>query len=261
MRMTLFASRRAAPLVVSVLLLVQTVAAEDITVMTSGGFTAAYLELMPQFERMASEKLVTAATTMGTGAAFIPSRLQRGEPADVVIVADDALLQMITDGLVLADSRVELARSNIGMAVRAGAPKPDISSVEAFKKTLLQAKSIAYSASVSGVYLTTELFQRLGIADQVLPKSRRIDTERVGNLVARGEAEIGFQQIAELLPVPGIDFVGPLPPEVQKTTVFSAGVVAKSQHVNAARALIKFLSSPTAFAAITKSGMEPIAPK
>src|SRR5688500_18430251 len=109
--------RKAGLLAMSVLLLVQSATAEDITVMTSGGFTAAYLELMPQFERAANEKLVTAATTMGTGAAFIPSRLQRGEPADVVIVADDSLRQMIKDGLVLADSRVELARSNIGMAV------------------------------------------------------------------------------------------------------------------------------------------------
>jgi len=260
MRITL-SLRRAGLLVGSVLLLVQTSAAEDITVMTSGAFTAAYLELIPQSERATNEKLVTAATTMGTGAAFIPSRLQRGEPADVVIVNDDALLQMIKDGLIMSGSRVELARSNIGMAVRAGAPKPDISSVEAFKKTLLQAKSIAYSASVSGVYLTTEVFQRLGIADQVLPKSRRIDTERVGAVVARGEAEIGFQQISELMPVPGIDLVGALPPGVQKTTVFSAGIVAKSQNVNAARALIKFLASPTAAAAITKSGMEPIVSK
>ena len=259
MRVTLAAPRTAALLVFSVVLLVQTATAEDITVMTSGGFTAAYLELLPQFERIAKERLVTAATTMGTGTAFIPSRLQRGEPADVVIVADDSLVQMIKDGLVLSDSRVELARSNIGMAVRAGAPKPDISSVAAFKATLLQAKSIAYSASVSGVYLTTEVFQRLGIADQVLSKSRRIDTERVGAVVARGEAEIGFQQIAELLPVPGIDYVGPLPPEVQRTTVFSAGIVAKSQNVNAARALIRFLASPAATGAITKSGMEPIA--
>jgi len=255
------ASRKAGLLVLTVLLLVQTVAAEDITVMTSGGFTAAYLELLPQFERTTNEKLVTAATTMGTGLAFIPSRLQRGELADVVIVADDALLQLIKDGLVLADSRVELARSNIGMAVRAGAPKPDISSVAALRTTLLQAKSIAYSASVSGVYLTTELFQRLGIADQVLSKSRRIDTERVGAVVARGEAEIGFQQIAELLPVPGIDYVGPLPPEVQRTTVFSAGIAAHSKNANAARALITFLASPAAAAAITKSGMEPMAPR
>lgn len=246
-------------LVACVLLLVQTAAASDITVMTSGAFTAAYLELVPQFERATNDKLVTTATTMGTGLAFIPSRLQRGETADVVIVSDESLLQLIRDGLVLADSRVELARSSIGMAVRAGARKPDISSVDALKTTLLQVKSIAYSASVSGVYLTTELFQRLGIADQVLPKSRRIDTERVGAVVARGEAEIGFQQTAELLPVPGIDYVGPLPPEVQRTTVFSAGIPVKSENVNAARALIRFLASPAAAAAITKSGLEPLA--
>ena len=118
----------------------------------------------------------------------------------------------------MADSRIDLARSSIGMAVRAGAPKPDISSVEALKRTLLQAKSIAYSASVSGRYLSTELFPRLGIADQVMGKSRRIEGERVGDVVARGEAEIGFQQISELLPVRGIDYVGPLPPEVQRTS-------------------------------------------
>jgi molybdate transport system substrate-binding protein len=168
---------------------------------------------------------------------------------------------MIKDGLVMADSRIELARSNIGMAVRAGAPKPDISSVEALKRTLLQAKSIAYSASVSGRYLSTELFQRLGIADQVMGKSRRIEGERVGAVVARGEAEIGFQQISELLPVPGIDFVGPLPAEVQRTSVFSAGVAAGSMNVNAARALIRCLASPEAAGAVTKSGLEPVAQK
>ena len=125
----------------------------------------------------------------------------------------------------MAESHSSLARSAIGMAVRAGASKPDISTVDALKRTLLQAKSIAYSASVSGDYLSTELLQRLGIADQVLSKCRRIEGgERVGSVVARGEAEIGFQQISELLPVPGIDHVTPLPPEGQKVSVFSAGV-------------------------------------
>ena len=119
---------------------------------------------------------------------------------------------MTTAGRVRPGTRVDLARSAIGMAVRRGAPKPDISSVDALTRTLLEAKSIAYSASVSGTYLSTELFQRLGIADRVLPKSRRIEGgERVGAVVARGEAEIGFQQISELLPIDGIDFVGPLP--------------------------------------------------
>jgi molybdate transport system substrate-binding protein len=233
----------------------------DIRVMTSGAFTAAFLDLIPQFERASQNKIVVAATSMGTGANSIPSRLQRGEPVDVVIMADAALVNLIKDGKVLAESHVALARSSIGMAVRAGAPRPDISSVDALKRTLLQAKSIAYSSSVSGHYLANELFQRLGIADQITRKSRRIEGERVGAAVARGEAEIGFQQVSELLPVPGIDYVGPLPPEVQRDTVFSAGVAVGTRISEAAYALIRFLASPEAAHAITKSGMEPIAPR
>ena len=225
--------------------------------MTSGAYTAAYLELRPRLEGIANGQVITAVTTMGTGAESIPSRLARGEAADIVIVADDALTQLIKDGLVLAGSRVPLARSSIAMAVRAGAPKPDISSVDGLTRALLQAKSIAYSASVSGTYLTTELFQRLGIADQVLGKSRRIERERVGAVVARGEAEIGFQQMSELLPEPGIDIVGPLPPEVQRVTVFSAGVAASSKSPDAARAAIRFLASPEAAAAVVRSGLVP----
>lgn len=247
-----------AVLVVGMLLVGRTAAADDIRVMTSGAFTAAYLELIRQCTPATGDTLVTAATSMGTGLAFIPSRLQRGEAADVVIVDDTALRQMIKDGLVMPDSRVALARSSIGMAVRAGAPKPDISSVEALKSTLLKATSIAYSASVSGLYLSTELFQRLGIADQVLAKSRRVEGERVGAVVARGDAEIGFQQISELLPIPGLDFVGPLPRQVQRATVFSAGVVAASKNPSAARALIACLATPAAARTITKSGMEPL---
>ncbi len=231
----------------------------DIRVMTSGAFTAAYLELIPELERVTKKKTVTAATSMGTGLDSIPSRLERGEPVDVVIVADAALVQLIKGGIILAESRTPLARSSIGMAVRAGAPKPDISSVDAFKRTLLQAKSIAYSASVSGFYISTEVFQRLGIADQIMGKSRRIEGERVGAVVARGEAEIGFQQVSELLSVPGIDFVGPLPAEVQKVSVFSAGVPVGARDSDAAHALIRFLASPDAAHAITKSGLEPVA--
>ena len=130
--------------------------------------------------------------------------------------------------------------------------------MEALTRTLLQSKSIAYSASVSGRYLTTELFQRLGIADQVLGKSRRIDRERVGAVVARGEAEIGFQQISELLPEPGIDFVGPLPPEVQRTSVFSAGVAAGSRNADVARAIIRYLASSDAAGTVAKTGLEPL---
>jgi molybdate transport system substrate-binding protein len=144
------------------------------------------------------------------------------------------------------------------MAVRTGATKPDISSVEAFKRALIAAKSIAYSDSASGVYVSTELFQRLGIADELRAKSKEIKSERVGNVVARGEAEIGFQQVSELLPVPGIDFVGPIPAELQKITVFSAGIAAGAKDPNAAKTLIEFLASPAAIATIKKSGLEPV---
>ncbi len=232
---------------------------EDLRVMTSGAFTAAYLALIPRLELLTTKRLVTAATSIGTGETSIPNRLRRGEPVDVVIVADGVLVGFIKEGLVRAESYTPLARSVIGMAVRAGAPKPDLSTVDALKRTLLQAKSIAYSASVSGQYLTTELYQRLGIADQVMSKSRLIGGgERIGAVVARGEAEIGFQQISELLPVPGIDHVTPLPAEVQKVSIFSAGVALSTGDADAARAIIRFLASPEAARAITDSGMEPI---
>ena len=236
-----------------------TAPANDIRVMTSGAFTAAHLALIPQLEHLTKKKIVTASTSIGTGDNSIPSRLKRGEIADVVIVADAVLRQFIEDGLVLAEGYTPVARSTIGMAVRAGAPKPDISSIDALRRTLLQAKSIAYSASVSGQYLTTELVQRLGIADQVLGKSRRIGGgERVGAVVARGEAEIGFQQMSELLPVPGIAHVTPLPPEVQKVSTFAAGIAASSPDAALARSVIKFLASPEAAKAITDSGLEPM---
>ena len=163
---------------------------------------------------------------------------------------------MIRAGRVVAGSRVDLVRSRIGMAVRAGAPKPDISTVAALTRTLLQAKSVAFSDSASGVYVSTELLPRLGIADRVLPKSARVLTEPVGAVVARGDAEVGFQQISELQSVSGIVVV-PLPADVQKVTVFSAGIVVGAKAPEAARALIAFLASPAAAAAITKAGLEP----
>ncbi len=232
---------------------------DNLRVMTSGAFTAAFLGLVPRLELLTKKKLVTAATSIGTGEASIPNRLRRGEAVDVVIVADGVRVGFIKEGLIMAESYTPVARSAIGMAVRAGAPKPDISTAEALKRTLLQAKSIGYSASVSGQYLTTELYQRLGIADQVMSKSRLIGGgERVGAVVARGEVEIGFQQMSELLPIPGIAHVTPLPPEVQKVSVFSAGVAATTRDPDAARGLIKFLASPEAADAITQSGLEPI---
>jgi molybdate transport system substrate-binding protein len=239
-------------------LLVVRGASGDVSVATSGTFTAAYLELVPQLEQIANDRIVTAATSVGTGANSIPSRVRRGEAIDIVIVSDAVLEALIDEGLVLADSRVDLARSGIGLAVRAGAPKPDISTVEALRQTLLRAQSIAYSSSVSGNYVSTELFARLGIADAVAAKSRRIDTERVGAVVARGDAEIGFQQMSELLPIAGIDVVGPLPDEVQYASVFSAGVVSASPQPDTARALIKFLASPAAAGTVAGTGLEPL---
>jgi molybdate transport system substrate-binding protein len=233
--------------------------ANEIRVMTSGAFTAAHLALIPQLELLTKKTIVTVTTSVGTGETSIHNRLKRGEIADVVIVAEALLRQFTEEGLVVAGSAMPVARSVIGLAVRAGAPKPDISTVDALRNTLLQAKSIAYSASVSGQYLTTELSQRLGIADEVLSKSRLISGgERTGAVVARGEAEIAFQQISELLPVPGIAHITPLPPEVQVVSVFAAGVGATSPDSELARSVIKYLASPEAADAIRKSGLEPV---
>jgi len=246
-------------LVAGALLLAGPARGAEVKVMISGGFSAAYGVLIPEFERTTHNTVVTAfGPSMGNTLQAIPNRLQRGEPADVLIMVDSALDGLSKQGKVVANSRVDLARSKIGMVVRSGEPKPDIRSVEAFKSALIAAKSIAYSDSASGVYLSTVLFQRLGIADQVLSKSRMIPAEPVGAVVARGEAQLGFQQISELLPVPGVDLVGPLPEEVQKVTVFAGGVAVGAKEPDAARALLQFLSSPAAAEAISKSGLEPV---
>jgi len=230
----------------------------DFRVMTSGAFTAAHLALLPQVERLTQLKVVTVTTSIGTGDTSIPNRLKRGEVADLVIVAERVLRQFIADGLVMSDGSAVVARSSIGMAVQKGAPKPDISSLEALRDTLLRAKSVGYSASESGKYLTTELYQRLGIADQMLPKSRLVGGgERVGTLVARGELEIGFQQMSELLPMAGLDHITPLPPEAQKVSSFAAGVGATSANKALARSVVQFLVSPEAAPIIAKTGLEP----
>ena len=234
-----------------------TAASNEFTVMTSGAFTAALLALIPQLERLTKKTVVAATTSVGTGETSIESRLKRGETADIVIVAEALQRQFIEDGLVLAEGCTPVARSLIGIAVRATAPKPDISSIDALRRVLLEAKSIAYSASVSGQYFSTELSQRLGIAEQVLGKSRRIGGgERTGAVVARGEAELAIQQMSELLPVKGIAHVTPLPPEVQKVSVFLAGVAAGSRDPELARRVIKVLASAKAAPGIVNSGLE-----
>jgi molybdate transport system substrate-binding protein len=235
------------------------VRAAEITVVTSGAFTAAYLKLVPEYERATHHKLVTDfGPSMGTTHNAIPLRLERGEAIDIVIMAAPALADLMKQGRVRADSRVDLVESRIGMAVKAGAPKPDISTVEALRRTLLAAKSIAYSDSASGVYLSTELFPKLGIADQIRRKSRKIEPDPVGEAVARGDIEIGFQQISELRPVKGIDIVGPLPPGAQRVTVFAAGIPATSKHPAEAKALIDWLASSATSVAIKESGLDPV---
>ena len=241
------------------LLLAGSASAAEVRVMISGGLTAAYKELVPEFERLTGNKVLTAyGPSMGTTVNAIPIRLERGEPADVLIMVGYALGDLIKQGKVVADSRVDLTKSLIGIAVKSGAPKPDISSADAVKRALLAAKSIAYSDSASGVYVSTEMFAKLGIADEMKDRARKIPATPVGEIVAQGDAEIGFQQISELTPVAGIDIIGPLPDELQKITVFSAGIATVSKEPDAGKALIKFLASPAARNTLVKSGLDPV---
>jgi molybdate transport system substrate-binding protein len=233
--------------------------AAEVRVMISGGLTAAYTALVPEFERATGHKVLTAfGPSMGTTTNAIPVRLERGEPADVLIMVGYALGDLVKQGKVVADSRVDLVKSPIGIAVKSGAPKPDISSADSIKRALLAAKSVAYSDSASGVYVSTEMFAKLGIVDEMKDKARKIPATPVGEIVAHGDAEIGFQQISELKPVAGIDIVGPLPDELQKITVFAAGIATVSKEPDAGRALIKFLASPAARDTLVKSGLDPI---
>jgi molybdate transport system substrate-binding protein len=245
------------------LMLVSAASAADVRVMISAGFYGVYSDLGPAFERAAGHRLVTTrGPSMGDSPEAIPARLARGEAADVVILDAGALDELASKGLVRADSRIELARSLIGMVVRAGAAKPDIGSVEAFRNTLLAAKSIAYSDSGSGTYLSTTLFPKLGIAEQIAGKVQKVrgppSGEPVAAVVARGEAEIGFQQVAELIHVPGISFVGTIPADVQPKTFFAGALTQTSREPEAAAALIRFLASPEATPVIVKRGLMPV---
>lgn len=198
--------------------------AAELHVMSSGGFTAAYQALGPKFAAATGNTFeTTLGPSMGKSPEAIPNRLLRGEPADVVIMVGYALDDLIKAGKVSPDSRVELADSRIGMVVRDGAPKPDISSVEALKQTLLHAKSIAYSDSASGVYIERVLFKQLGIEDQIKRKATMVPRIPVASVVANGEYEIGFQQVSELLPVKGASFVGKIPESLQSVTRFAGG--------------------------------------
>src|ERR1700748_2867704 len=246
--------------VIGALWLTATANAAEVRVMISGGLTAAFNALVPVFEKQTGNKVLVAyGPSMGTTANAIPVRLERGEPADVLIMVGYALDDLAKKGRVEPGTAVELVKSPIGVAVKAGAPKPDISSADAVKRALLAARTIAYSDSASGVYVSTEMFAKLGIAKEMEGKARKIPATPVGEIVAHGDAELGFQQISELKPVPGIDIVGQLPPELQKITVFSAGIASVSKEPEAAKALISFLASPEAHDALVNSGLDPIA--
>ncbi|MBW9104341.1 substrate-binding domain-containing protein [Paraburkholderia phenoliruptrix] len=235
------------------------VQAADLHVMSSGGFTAAYKALGPRFASETGNTLETAlGPSMGKSAEAIPNRLERGEPADAVIMVGYALDDLIQKGKVIPGSRVELADSRIGMVVREGAAKPDISSPEGLRQTLLHAKSIAYSDSASGVYIERELFKKLGIEDQVKAKSQKIQRIPVASVVANGDYEIGFQQVSELLPVKGVTFVGKIPESLQSVTRFAAGIPVAAQHPKEAKALLDYLASPGVQAEVRSTGLDTV---
>jgi molybdate transport system substrate-binding protein len=233
--------------------------ADEVKVMMSGWFAPAYRALGPEFTEETGNTLITVwGPATGTAINAIPVRFARGEWADVLIVVSHALDDQISAGNVVPGSKVDFARSPIGIAVRDGAPKPDISSVDALRRTLLAARSIVYPDNSGGVDIGSELFARLGIAERVKSKSRMVPAERVANAVADGRADLGIQQVVALLPVKGVTVVGSLPAEVQSYTVYSGGIATTAKNPAGAEALLHYLSSPEAAPGISATGLEPI---
>jgi molybdate transport system substrate-binding protein len=235
------------------LLLSSLAGAAELKVLSTQATEEAYRELVPQFEKVTGHKV----TTVFTGTLDANKRLAAGETYDLLIMSAPSIDEHIKAGKVVAGSRVDLAKSGVGVGVKAGAPKPDISTTEALKKTLLAAKSIGYSTGPSGVYVVS-LFQRMGIADEVKGKLKQTPTGVfVGSIIASGQAEIGFQQVSELSHFAGVDYVGPLPADLQQFTTFSSGIIAGTKEADTAKALAKFITAPAAAAAFKKRGMEP----
>jgi molybdate transport system substrate-binding protein len=226
----------------------------QLNVITSGGFSAAYRELLPEFEKAAGIKVnTTSGSSQGSGPNTIGAQLRRGVPADVVIMSREGLADLIAEGRIVAGTDVDLARTPLGVSVRAGAPKPDISTVDAFKQTMLRAKSVTFPGSTTGIYLVSKLFPQLGIAGEMAGKITNTGVAAV----AKGDAEIAIQPMSELLHAPGVDFVGTIPAEIQYVSVFAAAMVTGSKEPEASKRLIAFLASENATVAIKKSGMEP----
>jgi molybdate transport system substrate-binding protein len=237
----------------SFLLFAGAVHAAEIRVLSTQATEQAYRELVPQFEKASGYKV----TTVFTGTLDANKRLAAGETYDLLIMSAPAIEDHIKAGKVVAGSRVDLAKSGVGVGVKAGAPKPDISTTEALKRTLLAAKSIGYSTGPSGVYMIG-VFQRMGIADEIKHKLKQTPTGVfVGSIIANGEAEIGFQQVSELSHFAGVDYVGPLPAEIQQFTIFSSGIIAGTKEADAAKALVNFITAPAAGAVFKRIGMEP----
>jgi len=227
--------------------------AAEIKVLSTQATEEAYKELVPQFEKASGHKV----TTVFTGTLDALKRLSNGETYDLLIMARQQIDELSQSGKVVAGSRTDIAKSGVGAAVGKGKPKPDISTVDALKKTLLAAKSIGYSTGPSGIYIVT-VFQKMGIADEVKSKLKQTPTEVfVGSIIASGEAEIGFQQVSELSFFPGIDYVGPIPAEVQLITVFSAGIPTGTKQADAAKALVSFVTAPAAAAIFKKHALDP----
>jgi molybdate transport system substrate-binding protein len=214
---------------------------------------------VPIFEEASGHKVISSyGASIGNAPDSIPSRFARGEKFDLVILSEGGLEALMSAGKLVPGSRVDVVRSQIGAAVRKGTPKPDISTVEALKQTLLEAKSVAYSASASGTYLSSELFPKLGVQDRLASTGKKIYSERVGAVVARGDAEIGFQQVSELIYFKELDFIGTLPAAVQQTIFFSAGMVEGAQEQQAARHLLAFLTSPAVANIVRATGLDPV---
>ena len=227
----------------------------QVKVILSGGFTAAYKEVLPEFEKTSGIKVTTTnGASQGNGPNTIGAQLRRGEPADMVIMNRAGLDDLIREGKIAKGTEVDLARTLIAVAVRSGAPKPNISTVDAFKKTLLSARSVSVDASTSGIYMTTKAFPRLGIAKEMAGKT----IKEGAAAVASGKADIAVMLVSEILPVKGAEVVGNVPAEIQDPSVFSAAVVAGAKEVESAKRLIAFLASQSASAAIKRSGMEPL---
>jgi molybdate transport system substrate-binding protein len=234
----------------------ETPRAAEIVVLTNQGVVSAVRELGPAYEHASGNKVVISYQI---GPAFM-AKINSEAPGDIVTQSRDGMDDLVKRGKVVPGSRADFARAGIGVAVKAGAPKPDIATPDAFKRAMLAAKSIAYSrAGASGLYVA-KLMEQLGIADAMKDKTKLVDGVPVAEVVAKGEAEIGMQQINVILPIAGIDYVGPLPPEIQDYVVFSAAVLTASKQPEAATAMIRFMAAPAATPLIRKGNMEPPIP-